>query len=491
MRLYRASGVLLHPTSLPGKYGIGSLGKEAFDFIDFLVEAGQKLWQICPLGPTGFGDSPYQCFSAFGGNPLLISLEKLVEEGFLSIRDLRKHPDFRKDTVDYGLLIGWKNLLLRKAYINFGKSDKLSREYNSFVKENGDWLEDYSLFMALKDLHNGESWLCWSKEYKYRDKKAIKDFKNKNQSKINFYKFIQFLFFRQWMEVKKYASLKGIKIIGDMPIFVSMDSADAWAKPFYFQFDKKLNPLKVSGVPPDYFSKTGQLWGNPLYNWRRISQDGYKWWIRRFQVILRLVDYVRVDHFRGFAANWAVRYGARTAVKGRWEKGPGGHFFEVLQKKIKNLPIIAEDLGVITPDVVEMRKRFNFPGMKILQFGFEGTVDFLPHKYERNFVAYTGTHDNDTMAGWYKKAKSSTRKFVSEYIGKKFSSLHWDVIRILFSSAADFVIIPMQDVLWLGSEARMNFPGTSSGNWRWKLKNLNGARRIVGKLKSLTLLYGR
>ncbi len=377
MHFPRSSGVLCHITSFPGRYGIGTMGREAYRFIDFLVSARQKLWQVFPLGPTGYGDSPYQCFSAFAGNPLLIDLELLMEEGLLSKKDLEGAPDFPEDRVDYGAVIYFKFPLLRKAYENFlVKAEKqvlLREKFERFCEAHKWWLDDFALFMALKEEFGGKSWLEWEKEVRFRMENTIKAYKLKLADKIEFQKFRQYLFFQQWYDLRAYANKNGVKIIGDIPIFVAMDSADVWAHPELFYFDPDLKPLKVAGVPPDYFSATGQLWGNPLYNWEEHQKTGFAWWIRRIESMMEMVDIIRIDHFRGFAGYWAIPYGEKTAVNGRWEKAPGMELFTAIEQALGRLPIIAEDLGVITPDVVELRDHFQFPGMKVLQFAFDPT----------------------------------------------------------------------------------------------------------------------
>ncbi|MFC1600751.1 4-alpha-glucanotransferase [Candidatus Sumerlaeota bacterium] len=478
MQLPRSCGILLHPTCLPGKYGIGEIGGEARRFVDFLAAAGQGMWQLCPLGPTGFGDSPYQCFSAFAGNPLLIELDELAELGLLG-DELTRVPAFPPDRVVYGPLIEWKNKVLSRAFETFHKAQKtkssdslpaLADEFECWRQENGAWLDEFALFMALKDEHGGAPWPAWSEELRGRDAAALEAARQRLSHSIERHAFCQFLFFRQWHALKKYANASGVSIIGDVPIFVAHDSADAWANQELFHLDARGRPTVVAGVPPDFFSATGQRWGNPLFRWRVMARDGYAWWIERLRTVLGLVDLVRVDHFRGFEAYWQVPAKEPDAVKGRWVKGPGQKFFRATQKALGTLPIIAEDLGVITPEVEKLRDQFNFPGMKILQFAFGDGADheYLPHNFSRNCVVYTGTHDNDTTLGWYGSATEKERAHVRRLLWVDGSNIVWDLIHAAYSSVADLAIIPLQDVLGLGAEARMNFPGRPHGNWTWR-----------------------
>lgn len=493
----RASGVLLHPTSLPGKFGIGTLGKEAYNFIDFLIESGQKLWQVCPLGPTGYGDSPYQCFSAFAGNPLLIDLELLQKEGLLSKADLGITEDFDENLVDFGRIINHKFPLLQRAYENFKKHRSVldQARYENFVQENREWLSDYALFMALKSHYNGKPWYLWDDDIRLRKHDSVVRYKSELADLIDYQKFVQYKFFNQWLALKHYANQNYIKIIGDIPLYIAHDSADAWANSDLFQFDENRNPTGVAGVPPDYFSETGQLWGNPLYNWESSIKDGFSWWIKRIQINLVLSDIIRIDHFRGLSAYWRVGYGEKTAINGEWVPAAGMELFQSLRKKLGKLPIIAEDLGLITPDVIELRDEFNFPGMKILQFAFDSeednAVNFLPHNYPQNSVVYTGTHDNDTVKGWYLKAREKDRKYAADYLNFTGNDISWNFIRSALSSAALIAIIPLQDILGLGSEARMNTPGTPSGNWQWRFRQRDLKQRMQKKLHDLTKLYKR
>jgi len=497
MKLQRTSGILIHPSSLPGKHGIGTLGEDVYKFIDFLEETNQKLWQVLPLGPTGFGDSPYQCFSTFAGNPLLISFDELIKDKILE-EDLIEKQDFPKDKIDYGMVYNHKYNVLKKAFTKFKEKNLFKTDdYKSFEKENQKWLNDYVLFMSLKEHFNGKAWSFWPDDIKFREKEALLKYNKELDENIKFQKFMQFVFFKQWNKVKTLANKKNIKIIGDLPIFVSMDSSDAWAKSEEFYFDSKKNPNKIAGVPPDYFSKTGQLWGNPLYNWNKMKENKFSWWIDRFKSVCKLFDYVRVDHFRGFSAYWAVPYGSKTAENGAWEKAYGDELFSTVFKKLGKLPLLAEDLGLITDDVIALRDKYKFPGMKILQFAFDSDEEsstFLPHQFEKNFLAYTGTHDNDTIVGWFNKAKEKDKNFVKDYLNlDNFNNIEWAFIRTLFASVADIAIIPMQDFLGLGSEARLNTPGLGAGNtnWQWKLDWSLVSEERKFYLRKLSKIYCR
>ncbi len=491
----RASGILLHPTSLPGKYGIGTLGKAAFTFIDFLVLAKQQYWQILPLGPTGVGDSPYQCFSAHAGNPNLIDLDLLVKQQLLNAEDLEDIPHFDDRFVDYDGVQAARKPHLRKAYKSFtlhaDEKDKFL--YQTFLKDQAKWINDYALFMAIKESRKQKPWYQWEDALKLRDPEALNTIQTLVHSETDFHKFVQYLFFSQWIAVKEYACKHDVKIIGDIPLYIALDSADAWANPELFEFDKKRNPLHVGGVPPDYFSETGQLWGNPLYRWDALKASGYRWWIDRIRTNLFLYDIIRIDHFRGFAAYWAVPYGEKTAIKGKWVPCDGKDFFDAMKMEFSDLPIIAEDLGVITADVEELRDGFGFPGMKILEFAFDSSEanDFLPHNYTRNCVVYTGTHDNDTVAGWFQNALAEDRKLVLDYINCDETDIHWSFVRLAWASVAYTAIAPLQDLLGLDNAARMNLPGTTLNNWRWRAQSFQFTTALAIKLAHLTLLYGR
>jgi len=486
----RKSGILLHPTSLYGKEGIGTLGDSLYEFINFLSKSKQKLWQIFPLGPTGYGDSPYQCFSAFAGNPYLIDLETLAKEGYLSFEDI--NIDFGDDVekINYGLIYERKLPILKKAYINFKEDD----DFTKFEKENSYWLEDFAQFSAFKEYFGGISWLEWPKEYKNRDSKALETLNSKLENEIKYFKFLQYIFFKQWKNVKAYANSKGIEIIGDIPIFVSMDSADAWSNNEIFQFDKDRNPVKVAGVPPDYFSATGQLWGNPLFDWDKLKETGYKWWIDRVKANLSLYDIIRIDHFRGFESYWSINYGEETAINGKWEKGPGMDLFNAIRESLGDLNIIAEDLGTLTDDVVKLKNDTGFPGMRILQFAFsqDPENEYLPHNYDNNTVVYTGTHDNDTTNSWFSNLNDIEKQEVREYINVyDDNGIVYGLIRVALSSVADIAIIPMQDYLNLGGFARINTPGLAAGNWQWRLKNDGLSDELAKTISHLTEIYGR
>jgi 4-alpha-glucanotransferase len=495
MKFERASGLILHPTSLPGKYGIGDLGDEAFQWIDFLVESGIRLWQVLPLGPTGFGDSPYQCFSAFAGNPYIISPEKMLADGFLKEEDLAEMPEFPSDHVDFGAVITWKLELLDQAYQRFMTiaSSKLKQSLSAFREEQSGWLPDFALFMALKEAHDGAPWSTWEAPLRDRNAQALELAQQKYSEAIQSQIFRQFVFFSQWSKLHQYANDRNVKIIGDVPIFVAHDSADVWAHPELFYMDQSGNPTFVAGVPPDYFSPTGQLWGNPLYRWKVHARSGYAWWIARLKAVLQLVDIIRLDHFRGFAGYWEIPAGMPTAEEGRWAPGPAADFFNHIQKALGDLPLIAEDLGEITPDVIEIREQFHLPGMKIFQFAFStnATDKFLPHNYPHNCVTYTGTHDNDTTLGWYRSITEEERDFLRRYLGRDEDNIVWEMMRAIWSSVAMFAIAPMQDVLNLDTQARMNFPGRPSGNWSWRMSKDALNEHLKSRLLEYNQVYGR
>jgi 4-alpha-glucanotransferase len=515
MQWTRKSGILLHPTSLPGGYGIGDLGQAAYRWIDFLAAGRQKLWQVLPLGPTGFADSPYACFSSFAGNPLLISLERLAQEGDLSADDLADGPSFPQHEVDYGAVIDYKMPLLQEAARHFlaGAADRQAdrqAEYETFTAENAHWLDDYALFMALKGRFDGAVWYDWDADIALRRPEALARWKRELAPQIAVHKVLQFWFADQWQAVKAYATAHDIQIVGDIPIFVAGDSADVWANRDLFYLDEHGRPTVISGVPPDYFSETGQRWGNPLYRWDVMAEREYEWWIARVEATLQAVDIVRIDHFRGFVAYWEIPASEPTAVHGRWVPGPGAALFEAIQDALGQLPIMAEDLGVITPEVIELRERFGFPGMKILQFAFDEDAlrasfgerasqdegekwrnPFLPHNYTRNFVAYTGSHDNDTAWGWFESATSAQRQMALGYLDCEPGRFNWALIRAVLSSVADTAIVPLQDVLGLGSEARMNLPGTVGTNWKWRHTPDALTDRIAERLETLVELYER
>ncbi len=495
MSFERVAGVLLHPTSLPGPDGIGDLGPEAYEWINTLEKAGFHIWQILPLGPTGYGDSPYQSFSAFAGNPFLVSPAVLIDEGLLSAADLSDRPFFPPEKVDFGRVIPWKITVLDRAFDHFQESAPggLKKEFDDFQKTESAWLDDFAVFMSIKELQGGNPWNMWPQELRIRQTAALKSFRNEHQSLILRHKFRQFLFFRQWSELHRYALSRQIKIIGDIPIFIAFDSADAWSHPELFHIDEHGEPEFVAGVPPDYFSKTGQLWGNPLYKWEAHKAGGYKWWIERFKASLKFYDMIRLDHFRGFAGYWQIPAAMPTAEVGKWIKGPGADFLTALEKALGNLPIIAEDLGDITPDVFQLRDLFNLPGMKIFQFAFSSdpTDPFLPHHYPVNCVAYTGTHDNDTVRGWYQTAPEKERDLCRRYLASSGADISWDMIRAVWRSVARMAIAPMQDFLSLGTEARMNYPGKPSGNWTWRLSLDAVDGHLLERMRDLNYLYDR
>jgi 4-alpha-glucanotransferase len=494
--LKRASGVLLHPTSLPGAFGIGELNDSAYKFIDFLADTGQKLWQVLPLGPTGYGDSPYQCFSAFAGNPLLISLDHLVRENALTKDELDDAPTFPADRVNFGDVIEFKSEILKHSFVRFNNyaSTADQKAFVQFCADNASWLDDYALFMALKDAHDGAAWNTWEDDIARRTPKALSKARKDFAPQILTQKYLQYQFFKQWGWVRDYAADKGVQIIGDIPIFVAYDSADAWANRDLFYFDERGNPIVIAGVPPDYFSPTGQRWGNPLYRWDVMHKQGYGWWIERIKAALKLYDYVRIDHFRGFESYWEVPASEPTAMNGQWVKGPNTALFEAIQGALGNdLPIIAEDLGIITPEVRALREAFNFPGMRVLQFAFvaDTASDFLPHNYVPNCVAYAGTHDNDTTVGWWEKLDEPTRAKVRDYLGVTGEQINWDFIRALYMSVANTAIVTLQDLLGLNSEARMNFPGRAEGNWYWRFAWEQLTPEVRAKLLKMTTMYGR
>ncbi|HEX7620207.1 MAG TPA: 4-alpha-glucanotransferase [Anaerolineales bacterium] len=517
MKFDRASGILLHPTSLPGPYGIGDLGPAAYLWVDWLASSGCKLWQVLPLGPTGYGDSPYQCFSAFAGNPYLISPELLLRDNFLHSDDILEQ-EFDPGRVDFGNLIPWKMDLLERAFARFssvltpsasvgpaqfnqGNPETIQPNplisikagFDWFCAENVSWLDDFSLFMAIKEAHGGGSWDGWPEPLRKRNQATLINARKTLASSIARFTFYQFLFFRQWNALRDYAHQKGLRIIGDIPIFIANDSADVWSHPDLFFLDSDLKPTVVAGVPPDYFSPTGQLWGNPLYRWEVHKSTGYKWWLEHLRGALNLVDILRIDHFRGFAGYWEIPAENPTAEIGRWVPGPGADFFNAIRSKLgADLPIIAEDLGVITPDVTTLRDQFALPGMKVLQFSFSGPDNpFLPHSYQQNCVVYTGTHDNDTALGWYKSASENEKEFARRYLGVDGSDFSWDLIRTAWKSTAVFALAPLQDFLALGTEARFNFPSHLGGNWEWRVTDPHMSGELQGRIRELNWLYQR
>ena len=489
----RACGILLPISSIWSAYGIGTFSKEAYEFVDFLKEAGQTYWQILPLGPTGYGDSPYQSFSTFAGNPYYIDLEELIKEGLLS-KESCEECDWggSRAYVDYEKIYRSRFKVLREAFHNSKKDEE--EGFKEFVKENDYWLPDYALYMAVKDSYQGKSWSLWERDIRLRQPAALKKYQEKLKEEILFYEFQQYLFAKQWTKLKKYANDKGIKIIGDIPIYVAFDSADAWANPELFQFDENRMPTGVAGCPPDAFSATGQLWGNPLYRWDYHKKTGYAWWMRRIAYCYQLYDVVRIDHFRGFDEYYNIPFGDKTAEAGKWEKGPGYDLFRVMKKEVGNKPVIAEDLGYLTPSVFELVKKTGYPGMKVLQFAFDwtGDSDYLPHKYSGNCVVYTGTHDNDTTLGWFDSLGRKDRSFARTYLNfKSRKDIGWHFIRAAIASVADTAVIVMQDYLGLGSEARINLPSTLGNNWKWRLVEGQVNDELAKKIYALCKLYGR
>ncbi|HEV7645568.1 MAG TPA: 4-alpha-glucanotransferase [Pyrinomonadaceae bacterium] len=501
MAFLRASGVLLHLTSLPGRYGIGDMGAEARGFIDFLAAGGQTYWQILPLNPTDYGDSPYQCFSTFAGNTLLIDPAKLEAEGFLSAEEIEEIPGFSEGTADYGGAIELKSVLLRKAFERFrvSKKEELRGAYEVFCSENSNWLDDYALFQAIRNANELKPWNEWDESLAKRDEEALNNARGELEEEIYAQKFYQFLFFKQWNELRAYAQEKGVKFIGDVPIYVSHNSADVWCNPRMFKLNEDGSSAFVAGVPPDAFSSTGQLWGNPIYDWDEMRNENFAWWIERIRFTLKTVDITRIDHFRGFYSYWEVPGENETAEHGEWVDVPGYELFGTLKDELGELPFIVEDLGYMTPEIYKMRDDLGYPGMRILQFAFGGDAKHndLPHNYVHNCAAYTGTHDNETAAGWYQAQFDKEGKIsiygerCLKYLGSTGEEIHWDMIRAVLASVADTAIIPAQDLLGLGNEARMNLPATTDGNWKWRLKPGELSDEIAGRLKEMTEIYGR
>lgn len=495
----RRSGILLHPTSLPSRYGIGDFGQGALQFIDFLAAADQTIWQILPLGPTGFGNSPYLCYSALAINPWLIDPDNLVTLGLLPQDAVDQAPDFHSPYVDYDAAIAFKSQLFKQAFgaFNLSPDPTLQREFQTFCDAQADWLDDYALFMAIKEAHDGAGWHTWEKAIAWREAAALNTWRDRLKTEVSYHQFLQFIGFRQWQAVKQYANQRHIAIFGDLPIYVAHDSADVWANPDNFCLDRETGlAALMAGVPPDYFSETGQLWGNPVYNWENLQATQFAWWVKRFKALAQYLDIVRIDHFRGFESFWGVPQGELTAENGEWYPAPGREFFRVLQAELgDNFPIVAEDLGVITPEVEALRDEFNFPGMKILHFAFDSdrANSFLPFNYtNRNAVVYTGTHDNDTTLGWFNGRSPEDQQKVINYLGCVCSEgIQWSLIRLASSSVANLAIFPLQDILGLGNEARMNLPGTAEGNWGWRYHPDLLNPGIAGHLGFITELYGR
>jgi 4-alpha-glucanotransferase len=489
----RSSGVLLHISSLPGEGGIGCLGKDAYQFVDFLVQTKQKVWQILPLGPVGFGNSPYQCYSAFAGNPLFIDLEQLVADRFLPKTAIAS-PGFKDKTVEFERVEQWKLAILREAFAGFCNNfERFRDEYHSFMQQHSWWLDDYAHFRSLKTKLNGTVWNCWDKKLVTRDFDTLKSSFAEFHEEIDFHRFMQFIFFRQWYKLKSYANSKGVKIIGDIPLYVSFDSVDVWANQDIFLLDDDAKPTQVGGVPPDYFSVTGQLWGNPVFNWERLAQRNFDWWLARIHFNLKMFDRVRVDHFRGLESFWAIPADAETAVAGEWLPAKGYELLGRLKEQLGTLEIIAEDLGIITPEVEKLRDDFQLPGMKVLQFAFGSDVTNmnLPHNYASNFLVYTGTHDNDTSLGWFNSTGKKVRKFLHRYIAGSGKQFVCNFMEYAWASSAYTAMAPMQDVLALGSESRMNTPGVAAGNWGWRFTWSQIRPNHRRFLKQITEKYNR
>ncbi len=488
MRFARRSGILLHLTSLPSRFGVGDLGEAAFRFVEFLNRAGQQIWQVLPLSPTSKGNSPYTCSSAFAGNPLMICPKRLVMDGMLDDAALQDTPDFAEDEVSFDAVRQFKNCLLQRSFDMFGRARKRRRAFDFFCHKNRSWLHDFALFESLRDEFGTGDWSAWEPEVVRRNAKALQHWELRLATRIEFSKYVQFMFSRQWQQLKAFAKGR-VEIFGDLPIFVAYESADVWAHPTYFWLDEAGKPTVVAGVPPDDFSATGQLWENPLYNWDELARANFDWWVERLRHAFSLFGMLRVDHFRGFESYWEVPADAPTALHGRWVKGPGAAPFRAAERKLGELRIVAEDLGSITSEVLALRDDLRFPGMRVLQFGFEngGNEYHQPHTFPQHCAAYTGTHDNDTVVGWFRRrASTQSDDRVMKYLGTDGHEIHWDLCRLVLSSAADTAIVPLQDVLGLGSEARMNVPGRSEGNWKWRYREEMLTREVEERLRRLT-----
>lgn len=489
----RASGILMHISSLPSPYGIGTMGKEAREFVDFLVKSEQTYWQILPICPTSYGDSPYQSFSSQAGNPYFIDLDILCKDGLLTEKECKSFQwGTKKTEIDYGILYENRYPLLKIAYSRFMK--KQPKDFEEFCKQESGWLEDYALFMAIKDANDGVSWLEWPKALRFREEEALQKVRREYKEEICFYKVLQYLFYKQWRSLKMYANKKGIQIIGDVPIYVALDSADVWANPEQFYLDSDRKPIDVAGCPPDAFSADGQLWGNPLFRWDVMKEDGYAWWTNRIRAMSKLYDIVRIDHFRGFDSYYAIPAGDTTAQNGVWREGPGMDLFRTIENKLGKINIIVEDLGFLTPSVLKLVKDSGFPGMKVIQFAFDTREesDYLPHNYDKHTVVYTGTHDNDTILGWMKSAPRSSVNFAKKYLQlSKEEGYHWGMMRGAWASVSDLAIVPMQDILGLDNRARMNIPSTLGCNWKWRAKAGVLTPELAKKIKKYMKLYGR
>ena len=492
----RSSGVLMHISSLPGEFGIGTFGKEAYNFVDFLEKSGQKYWQLLPLGPTGFGDAPYSSFSAFAGNKFFIDFNQLAEEGLLEKKDF-EGIDFGNniEKVDYEKVNEMHDKILRLSYER--NYNRLEDVIKTFCNENTNWIEDYALFMALKKENNLRGWKEWNIDIKSRKPEVLNYWKNELQDEIKYIYYVQYLFFEQWIKLRKYANEKGIKVIGDIPIYVAEDSADAWVNSDIFELDEDRNPINIAGCPPDGFSVTGQLWGNPLYKWDVLEERNFDWWVERIAANYKMFDVIRIDHFKGLESYWSVPYEDDSAINGKWMIGPGEKLFNAIKEELGELNIIAEDLGFLTQETIDLRNNLELPGMKILIFGFysqSGDDMFLPHNYENNFIAYTGTHDNETVMGWIKSTDPEVVDYAFDYLGidkNKTEEYHWEFVRAAWSSVADLAIAPMQDLLGLDNSARMNIPSTIGGNWEWRVKKEDLSDELAKKINKITRIYGR
>ena len=496
MKIVRGSGTLVHPTSFPGPFGIGDLGPGALTVLDFLASGGQRYWQVLPLHPTGYGNSPYATLSAFAGNPLLISPERLREEGLLSAGELENHPPFPPQRVDYGPVISWKTHVLQVSFARFRAESnrcELRDQFQGFCWDQRGWLDDYALFAALKDFYHGAAWTDWDSDLAGREPEALAAARRTLADQIEFQQYLQFWFFAQWARLRLAARERDMAIIGDVPIFIAHDSADVWAARDVFQLDPQGHPLTVAGVPPDYFSSTGQRWGSPLYRWDVLQERGYAWWIARVRWALELVDIIRLDHFRGFHKYWEIPAEEETAVHGRWVRGPGEELFTALREALGDVSFLAEDLGYITSGVSALRERLGLPGMRVLQFAFGSNAGnhHLPHHYTRDVVVYTGTHDNDTIVGWWENCSEHERRQALRYLHTSGSEMSWDMIRLALASVAEIAVFPLQDILGLGNEARMNCPSTSFGNWEWRVETDQLQHGVSRHLADLCTVYGR
>ena len=485
----RSAGIFLHPTSLPSRFGVGDLGGWAYRFVDLMAENGQSMWQVCPLGPTGYGSCPYQSMSSFAGSSLMLSLDKLADWGLLTREELDAFPHYNDHNVEFEAVVAAKEKLYTLAFSRYTPD----ADFDAFCEKERYWLDDYALFMVIKANKNGAHWKEWDSHLKLRFPASLAELETTERKKIRYQKFLQYMFRKQWHELRAYANSRGVSIMGDIPYYASYDSADAWAWPDVFELDDTGNPVSVGGVPPDYFSETGQLWGNPVYAWENMKSNNYEWWINRIRYTLELVDWVRIDHFRGIEAYWSVPYGSETAINGEWVKGPDHEFFDVLKREMGTLPLIAEDLGIITPEVDKMRLDANIPGMKVLQFAFDRNADnpYLPYNIESKSVVYTGTHDNDTSLNWFNSLSPDEKHYICEFIGCSEHEFMASFIRMAYSCSAQLCILPMQDILWLGEGHRMNIPGKADGNWSWRFTEDMLDPHRLAMIRRFAEIYGR